>query len=444
MSKKFRDFLFIAFIALFVFITFFVSVYAVGYSLNISWPPRFNQIFQRTGMLILDSEPTGASIFLNDNKQRRSFFLDLGRDEITTPVKIKNLAPGEYTLRLEKEGYWPLEKKVSIYPGQSTFAEDFILFKRSLPLNLALCGPQEISVSPDSKNIFLANDGTIINLKTENSKQLVASGGAGNIQWSQDGSQILFNGGLLKLDGSTSSYDLSALGKDANDFYWDEKNKKIYYRSGSSIACVLTDKNTASTILKGGDYVAYAVRDRLIYTVEKQGEENYLKIYEADNALLRSSSALPSGDYSFYQDDYHLNLYDRKQQSLYLLSDYSAQSLSRQIRPVSSWQWLNKNFLIWHNEFEIYSLDTANNRQELLIRVSEPLSGIAWNQAKNYLIYASDTQIQIVNLSLDKKTPIVLLKAEKVSKLYLDEKNQLLYFYAQIGQQAGIYKLQLQ
>ena len=76
--------------------------------------------------------------------------------------------------------------------------------------------------------------------------------------------------------------------------------------------------------------------------------------------------------------------------------------------------------------------------------MSEPLSGIAWNQAKNYLIYASDTQIQIVNLSLDKKIPIVLLKAEKISKLYLDEKNQLLYFYAQIGQQAGIYKLQLQ
>ena len=108
MSKKFRDFLFIAFIVLFVFITFFVSVYAVGYSLNISWPPRFDQVFQKTGMLILDSEPTGASIFLNGNKQRRSFLLDLGRNEITTPVKIKNLPPGEYTLRLEKEGYWPL------------------------------------------------------------------------------------------------------------------------------------------------------------------------------------------------------------------------------------------------------------------------------------------------------------------------------------------------
>lgn len=444
MSKKFRDFLFIAFIVLFVFITFFVSVYAVGYSLNISWPPRFDQVFQKTGMLILDSEPTGASIFLNGNKQRRSFLLDLGRDEITTPVKIKNLPPGEYTLRLEKEGYWPLEKKISIYPGQSTFAEDFILFRRSLPLNLALCGPQEISISPDSKNIFLANDGTIINLKTENSKQLVTGGGNGNIQWSQDSSQILFNGDILQLDGGTSSYNLSNLGQSASDFYWDEKNKKIYYRSGSSIACVLTDKNTASTILKGGDYIAYAVRDGLIYTVEKQEENNYLKVYEADSALLRSSSLLPSGDYSFNQDNYHINLYDRKQQSLYLLSDYSAQPISRQIRPVISWQWLNEGFLIWHNEFEIYSLNTANNRQELLIRVSEPLSGIAWNQAKNYLIYASDTQIQIVNLSLDKKIPIVLLKAEKISKLYLDEKNQLLYFYAQIGQQAGIYKLQLQ
>ncbi|HPW34524.1 MAG TPA: hypothetical protein PK367_02050, partial [Candidatus Paceibacterota bacterium] len=103
MPKKIRDWLFILFIILFVIITFFVSVYAAGYSLNKRWPPRFDQIFQKTGMLIVDSEPSGASIFLNGERRRKSILLDIGRSDALTPQKIKNLPPGEYILMLEKD-----------------------------------------------------------------------------------------------------------------------------------------------------------------------------------------------------------------------------------------------------------------------------------------------------------------------------------------------------
>jgi hypothetical protein len=443
MSKKFRDWLFILFIALFVIITFFVSLYAVGYSIDRRWPPRFNQFFQKTGMLILDSEPTEASIFLNGTKQRRSLFLDLGRNDITTPVKIKNLIPGEYTLRLEKEGYWPLEKKLQIYSGQTSFAEDLILFKRSLPMNLTLCAPQELFLSPDKKNLFLAGEGSIINLKTENVSPIKTSTTT-SMQWSKDSSQILLNGSLIDLEGKASGYDLSAIGQEAQDFYWDEADKKIYYRSGGNISCILTKQNTVSTILSGSDYSAYTVKNNLIYTVERQNGQYYLRVYNASSAIRQSSQPLPAGDYVFYHDDYHLSLYDRKQESLYLLSEYTDQVIIKQIRPASAWQWLDKNRLIWHNEFEIYSLDINNNQQNLLIRVSEPITGFAWHRTKNYLLYASDTEIKIINLNLDKREPISLLQANNIVDLALDEKNQLLYFYAQIGQQGGIYKLQLQ
>jgi len=284
----------------------------------------------------------------------------------------------------------------------------------------------------------------VINLKTEASNQLATNTLTTGIQWSKDGSQVLLNGSLVSLNGGQIKYDLNTLGKEATDFYWDESNKRIYYQSGGNISCVSTDENTISTILSGSDYSTYIVYDNLIYTVEKQTNKYYLRIYDVDSNLLQSSTDLPAGDYHFKIDTYHLNLYDSKQQALYLLSDYAQQPIVKQMRPVLTWQWLNDNYLVWNNEFEIYSLDSAANRQDLLIRVSEPISGMAWNKAKNYLIYASDKQINIINLSLDKKIPITLLDAEQISNLALDEKNQLLYFYAKIGQQAGIYKLQLQ
>ena len=159
---------------------------------------------------------------------------------------------------------------------------------------------------------------------------------------------------------------------------------------------------------------------------------------------MQNSLNLPTGDYNFYQDEYRLNLYDRKQKSLYLLNDYAGQPINKQLRPVNSWQWLSSSLLMWYNDFEIYVFDSNGNRQELLARVSDALTGVAWNRNKNYLVYSDAKKIKIINLSLDKKTPITLLEAEEISNLSLDEKNQLLYFYAKIGQQAGIYKLQLQ
>jgi len=444
MPKKIRDYLFILFIILFIIITFFVSIYAMGYSFNLHWPLRFDQVFQKTGMLIIDSEPEGAVVYLNGERLRQSFLLDIGRSDTLTPNKIKNLAPGEYTLRLEKEDYWPLEKKIEIYPGQTTFAENFILFKRSLPLNLSLCSPQKVEISPDKKNIILPVEGTAINLKTEIKSNLGGQSSNGEIQWSKDGAQVLFAGQIFNLNGSPSNYKLSQLGKEASNFYWDESEKKIYYQADQRINCVLTENNTISTILSGSDYAAYMVGNGLIYTIEKQDNKMYLKVYDANTSILKNSLNMPTGEYRFFQDEYRISLYDYKQKSLYLLNNLAQQPINKQIRPVVSWQWLSPSLLMWYNDFEIYSFDLNNNRQELLIRVSETITGAVWNRSKNYLVYSDANQIKIINLNLDKKTPITLLKAEGISGLSLDEKNQLLYFYAKIGQQAGIYKLQLQ
>ena len=444
MSKKFRDWLFILFIVTFVVSAFFVSIYAAGYSFRRTWPPRFDQLFEKTGMLILDSEPENAVIYLNNERQRSFWLNDIGRGDITTPTKIKNMIPGEYTLRLEKEGYWPLEKKVVIESGKATFAEDFILFRQTTPSNLAICAPQELSFSPEKKNfLILPAEGLVINLKTETSSQLTNKSIL-PIQWSQNGSKILFNGQLIALNNDNINFDIKSLTKSATNFYWDEANDKIYYQDDGAINCVATGNQTVSTVLKGGNYAAYAVRSGLIYTIEKETDRTYLRIYDADTFLRQSSSDLPSGDYHFQQNKYRLDLYDNRQKALYVLNDGTEQPLARQIKPVVSWQWLDSNYLFWHNGFEIYTLDIDNGQQTLLVRTGDELTGIAWNRSKNYLLYSSAKEIQIVNLNLEQKMPISLLKAEEINNLWLDEKNQIIYFYAKIDDKAGVYKLQLQ
>jgi len=443
MHKSLRNWLFLIFIILFIVITFFVALYAAGYSINRNWPPRFNNLFQKTGMLIIASQPSNATIFLDDERQKKFPLLDIGRDDITTPTKIKNLAPGEYILRLEKDGYWPIEKKIKIESGKTTFEENFIMFRKSLPLNMAVCEPQELLFSPNKRSLVLQNDSLIINLRTGLINELPEINN-NLVQWSKNSNQLLIDNTIININGTKISKQLKTLDPASHDIYWDEDNKKLYFQVGKTINYLSIDTNTVHPLLSEGDYLNYAIYKNLVYTIERQSNKNYLRIYDLNNSLLKFSTEIPSGIYSFHQNNQRLDLYNKSNKSLYILNNSEINPIIQKIATVNSWQWLNNNFLIWKNDFEIYSMNITNGQRNLIIRLSEPLTGLAWNKSKTYIIYSSKNNIWIANLNLEKLTPINLLTAEDISNIHLDERSQLLYFYARIGQQAGIYKLQLQ
>lgn len=416
MPKIIRDWLFIIFIILFVIITFFVALYAAGYTINRQWPPSYNSIFQKTGMLIVDSSPAGANVFLDGERQNKSFLINWGDGEIKTPAKIKNLAPGKYTLHLEKEGYWPLDKKIEIKPGQTSFEEDFIIFKQSLPLNIINCEPQDFYLSANNKNLILETDSLIVDLKSASTSDYTneqinplnfpLEDGAFNLQWNQ--------------------------GKD-----------KLYYQINNEIKRYTSYDKKLKSILSSGDYLDYTIYLNKIYAIENLDEEKYLRIYDATSSLLESSISLLPGEYRFEQKAKSLSLYNKTNQTLYIVSGNFNRPFIKKIDRVRNWQWVNDNFIVWHNDSEIYSMNLNSNQPNLIIRISEQISSLAWNRSKSYLLYSSANNIWIVNLNLAKITPINILQASEIDHLALDEKNQIVYFYANIEDQPGIYKLQL-
>ena len=116
MSLKFRRFLYIFFILIFLIVVPLLSLYANGYKISISSVLDGDFFIQKTGILIIDSSPKNANIYIN-GKSRQFIFKNLFKkdtDMITTPAKIKNLSAGEYIIKLEKDGYWPWEKRLRI------------------------------------------------------------------------------------------------------------------------------------------------------------------------------------------------------------------------------------------------------------------------------------------------------------------------------------------
>ncbi len=108
------------FVALFCAAAPALVFYTAGYR----WNPNKDKV-ERNGTLIIDSQPSGAQVFLNGNRVKD-----------TTPVTLQNTTPGRYLIRVEKNGYSAWQKYLDVRPEYVTFANRIWLWKITEPLFL--------------------------------------------------------------------------------------------------------------------------------------------------------------------------------------------------------------------------------------------------------------------------------------------------------------------
>ncbi len=85
-------------IVLFLLVTPVIVLYARGFKYDFN-----NNKVVKTGTLVVKTEPTNAFVFLNDIKHSGD-----------TPINIRFLIPGDYNVRIEKEGYQSWTKRLPI------------------------------------------------------------------------------------------------------------------------------------------------------------------------------------------------------------------------------------------------------------------------------------------------------------------------------------------
>lgn len=79
--------------------TTIVIFFGKGYVVNLN-----GRTVEKTGMLVVKSQPDGAKIFID------------GEWKSASPYTFSNLRPKSYLLRVEKEGFSTWEKQVNVYP----------------------------------------------------------------------------------------------------------------------------------------------------------------------------------------------------------------------------------------------------------------------------------------------------------------------------------------
>jgi hypothetical protein len=234
--------------------TSLISLYAAGYRLTLSWPLNFKNLLQQTGTLILDSEPAGAVISIN-NYNGQSFwqkYFSTQPKQYYTPAKIKNIIPGEYLVRFDLANYWPYEKKVRIYPGEATYLEDIDLFRQDLPLKIIDAKVQEIQMTNDQNYILLKDDKKIIDLNTEAETQISLS--ADTFERPEDLINIVKSKEVKHI--SIISSDLLIYATDWEIYLFDAKTNQ------HTLVTRLSQQIT-SVAWRLGDYIVYSTNNSI-------------------------------------------------------------------------------------------------------------------------------------------------------------------------------------
>ena len=451
MTLSQRRLLYIFFILLFIVITPLISLYAAGYSIN------KNFSIKKTGILIIDTEPRGAKIYL-DGKIQQAFlnkFLAKNQNYIKTPAKIKNLRPGEYDISLELDNYWTWQKKLTIKPGESTFAEDVYLFKNDLPIILTEGMFNRTTISPNKNYLaaFATNKAVVINLNNEktNTYNPPATGfnasTSTGIEWSPSGEKLIFSQFVFNTNEWSAPINLKSIIGQQKNIKWGDDDNKIFYASGNGIYQYNLNTKINSTIIKNENINNFFLKNNYLYYIKQSGHATELNVFSLEEKNNIKKIKLPYSSYNFLNPNHKLiNLYDNSYNILYLVDPFSdIRPLREAINNINKTLWIDENKLLFANDYEIWTFDLNNYKKNLLTRISSKINKIIWHPNNNYVIYGINNSINTIELDDREKHNITsLTKLDIINNLHINKTGDTLYFYSQIRSQKGIYKLSIQ
>lgn len=452
MTKTTRQIIFFLFVFIFLTASPTILIYALGYQLN--WQDWH---LQKTGSLIVETEPKGARIFL-DNQPQASVWQSLWNPKnnfARTPAKLKNIKPNLYNIRLELDGYWPWEKQLAIEPNQSTFIENVRLFAKSLPL---LLNQQDSSAI---KKVAWSNNGQyqatwsqtgliLVDLANKKTAQLqTATPTSTLLAWSPNSQKLLAGQEIYNLDQLTAPLSLAGLMSSQTKLARWHNNETIYYADNAKVYSldIANKKNKLLATIGSGQITDLLIKDGSLYVLTKTARSADLQIFSlSDNQEPASRLTLPLiSDYTFLNPDSSwLNIYEPKNQQLYLLAlnkELTGQEYLEKI-PARHSQWSADQKLLYATQFEIWIWQPDSKQNTLLTRVSEPINFVSWHSNDNYIVYATNQGLFTLELDdRDRHHIIQLLDSGPLNYPFLNNHGDRFYFYGQSGQESGLFQL---
>ena len=399
MHKRVRSGIFLVFLTVFIIGAPMIVFYTAGYRINLNtWR------VQRTGVIAITTFPRGASVIVNGKLLAEK-----------TPYVAQRLAPGEYDMLLEKEGYRSWSQRVTVHSGSTAYITAF-LFSDTKPE--LLLEENALSVVGDKNGRFIyllvdqssteENDRSIWRYDTITRLQKKLSENVGDaiskIALNSDDSTLLLHSGNTIPSfptggisvGSGIALSITELARATNAL-----PEYSFLNNGSNVEIRLTSTNELVTLLPPDEY-SIVLRDNTIAILTDSRNRTYL-----------------------------LNLSTNDVSQIDLPTAILSASPTEQLLAATD-----------GNEIDIYNPQTGE--RTFITRQSDPVLTLAWHSSERALLFATATTILAIERTKEEsRETTVIVDNATIINMWPDTSGKSLTFLGTVNGITGIWKVAL-
>lgn len=422
-----------------------VVLYTAGYRYNFSK----NKV-EKTGILMLASEPKDAQVFINGKNV-----------EDKTPARIKNMMPGDYAIKMEKDGYYPWEKVLTIKSKLTTFAENVALFKKTLPMQIINGDIKSFSISNDGDKIAFYEKGAvkIFDITSKSIKELYKnSSEVTNISWSENDEKILVaerlfpNFRIVNADGSETPFLPKNIGYNFTEIVLDSGSANTAFgfiltgaQTGILHQIDMKDKKVKASVAVGNSFIA---EGDTIYTTENAAKNKYLfKKSFKDYSVKEQIALMPFGNYKFFElkNDLLTILHKERGELVYINLKNSDENTILESGVKTAIFTKDNSKLIIKKDFEILVYDFAAKQKDLITRYGKEIKKAIWHPEGGYVFFNLDKTLEVTELDNrgGSRSQISLTQFDEIRDFAVDSKSETIYFTGKINAQQGLFELDI-
>jgi len=238
-----------------------LAFYASGWRYNFK-----TKKFTRVGLISVRSDPRGAAVYLDNNFKG------------VTPLKIKNVVPGFYQLKVEKDNYEVYEKNVLVRTDLATEENNIELFLKQREEEVLLKNCVRFILSADQETAYALSKSKVfeINLENKVAKEIFAPttklANSNQLKLSENEKRILAPPFILSGREFADNQNINKIfGIDFDDLFF--VRNQLYLLGLKKRKLYLLDYVLEKKYPLIKNVSSFATHDKKIYAIQKSGKE---------------------------------------------------------------------------------------------------------------------------------------------------------------------------
>lgn len=454
-----RRIIYYSFIAVFLIVAPLLALYSMGYRYH--W---VKHRLERTGLIIIDGEPRDATVAV-DGAIRSA----------RLPARIGGLGPNVYTVRIEREGYLPWERRLMVESGRTTSVMHALLFRALDPAHRVSGSVTNLAVSANNRwaaytRAFGAfSEVWLLNCTTGERTLVMRIGVTGKatqehpiaLTWSPRGAALLITTPTDTLlmdprEPTTHRSLRSALGRMPTAIQWElASDDAIIALAESRLYRIHRTTWRAVPLPIAVPVHPFAVGRDVVYTSRPyqgpQGAGTEVLAIPTDGGEPRSIAGIIGGTLTRFTDLRGTTLIGEQQARPGVIHTVILNTAARQQPAVRSGTGRiahpdDPHAVAWRTDANELWVERGDDTQpELLVRRDTPIGDIRWHPEQPYLFFATHTAI--IAVALDTPTPertTTLATFDAIRHLVIRTDGDALFIVGRRGSEEGLWELPLQ